>query len=150
MRYRLLALAIFAAFLSACAAHRTAGPAVQQPAANATLRTIFIPEMSGYEKNVASALHAAAVPVTIVDDSAKSDFQVRPTFSNSGGIADVLYEKRTGHAPFSYLDVLDPETKQVLLSYPFLWSDHEETRNRDAQEFARELKKKLAKLARAK
>ncbi len=150
MRYRLFALAIFSAFLSACAAHHTAGPAVRQPAANATLTTIFIPEMSGYEKNVASALRAAVVPVILVDDRAKSDFQVRLTFPNSGGIADVLSRKSTGHAPFSYLDVVDPETRHVLLSYPFLWSEHEETRNRDAQEFARELKNKLAKLARTK
>jgi hypothetical protein len=145
MKYKLLALLILATALSACAARNTAGPTTPQPRDTATLRTIFIPVMSGYERNVVSAIRAAGVPVEMIADSTKAELQVRPTFSNSGGIAGVLYQKSTGHAPFSYLDVVQLETNHVLLSYPFLWSDHEETRNYDAAEFARELKNKLAK-----
>jgi hypothetical protein len=145
MRYKLLALAILVATLSACAGRQTAGQTTPQPRPTPTLRTIFIPVMNGYESNVVSAIKAANVPVDIIAEKTKADLQVRPTFSNSGGIANVLYEKRTGHAPFSYLDVVELETNRVLLSYPFLWSDHEDTRSRDAQEFARELKNKLAK-----
>lgn len=144
MRYKLLALLILAASLSACAARHAAGQTAPQPRDVPTLRTIFIPAMNGYERSVLRAIQAADVPVDIITEKTKADLQVRPTFSNSGGIADVLYEKRTGHAPFSYLDVVELETNRVLLSYPFLWSDHEDTRSRDAQEFARELKKKLA------
>jgi hypothetical protein len=145
MKYKLLALSIFALTLSSCAARHTAGQTPPQPRRTPTLRTIFIPAMNGYENNVVSAIKAANVPVDIIAEKTRADLQVRPTFSNSGGIADVLYEKRTGHAPFSYLDVVELETNRVLLSYPFLWSDHEDTRSRDAQEFARELKNKLAK-----
>jgi hypothetical protein len=145
MKYKLLALSILAATLSACAARNTAGPTTPRPRETATLRTIFIPAMNGYERNVVSAIRAAGVPVEMIADSTKADLQVRPTFSNSGGIAGVLYQKSTGHAPFSYLDVVELERNHVLLSYPFLWSDHEETRNYDAAEFARELKIKLAK-----
>jgi hypothetical protein len=144
MKYKLLALSILAATLSACAARHTAGRTAPQPRDVPTLRTIFIPVMNGYERNVVSAIQAADVPVNIIAEKTKADLQVRPSFSSSGGIAAVLYEKRTGHAPFSYLDVLELETNRVLLSYPFLWSDHEDTRSRDAAEFARELKKKLA------
>jgi hypothetical protein len=140
----LLALSILTAALSACAARHTAGQTTPQPRDVPTLRTIFIPAMNGYERNVLSAIQAANVPVDIITEKTKADLQVRPSFSTSGGIADVLYEKRTGHAPLSYLDVVELETNRVLLSYPFLWSDHEDTRSRDAQEFARELKKKLA------
>jgi len=143
MKYKLLALSILVATLSACAARHTAAQTSPQPRKTPTLRTIFIPVMNGYERNVVSAIQAADVPVDIIAEKAKADLQVRLSFSNSGGIADVLYEKRTGHAPFGYFDVLELETNRVLLSYPFLWSDHEDTRTRDAQEFARELKKKL-------
>ena len=149
MRYRVLAISIVAATLTACAAARhTAGQTTQPPqppTESPALRTIFIPAMNGYERNVLSAIQAAGVPVDIIAEKTKADLQVRPSFSTSGGIADVLYEKRTGHAPFSYFDVEELETNRVLLSYPFLWSDHEETRNWDAAEFARELKNKLAK-----
>jgi hypothetical protein len=146
MRYKLLALSILVASLSACAARHTAGQTTPLPRDVPTLRTIFIPAMNGYERNVLSAIQAADVPVDIIADRTKADLQVRPSFSNSGGsIAGVLYQKSTGHAPFSYLDVVQLETNRVLLSYPFLWSDHEETRNWDAAEFARELKNKLAK-----
>jgi hypothetical protein len=145
MKYKLFALSILAATLSSCAARGTAGQTTPQPRQPPTLRTIFIPAMNGYEQNVVSAIRAAGVPVDIIAEKTRADLQVRPTFSNPGGIADVLYEKRTGHAPFSYLDVVELETNRVLLSYPFLWSDHEDTRSKDAQEFARELKNKLAK-----
>ena len=104
--------------------------------------------MGGYERNVLSAIRAAGVPVSVTDEPSKADLQVRPTFPKGGGsIGDVLYQKSTGHAPFSYLDVVETERKRVLLSYPFLWSEHEETRNYDAQEFARELNKKLTRKA---
>jgi hypothetical protein len=145
MKYKLFVLSVLALTLSSCAARQTAGQTPPQPRQPPTLRTIFIPAMNGYETNVASAIKAADVPVDIIAEKTRADLQVRPTFSDSGGIADVLYEKRTGHAPFSYLDVVDLETNHVLLSYPFLWSDHEDTRSKDAQEFARELKNKLAK-----
>jgi hypothetical protein len=101
--------------------------------------------MDGYERNVATAFAAAEVPLGIVTEKAKADLQVRPTFSKSdSSIGAVLYKKQTGHEPFCFLDVVEVETNRVLLSYPFLWTDHEDTRSRDAQEFARELKKKLA------
>ena len=145
MKYKLLALSILAATLSACAARNTTGPTTPQPRDTETLRTIFIPAMNGYERNVVSAIRAAGVPVEMIADRTKADLQVRPTFSNSEGIAGVLYQKRTGHAPFSYLDAVELERNHILLSYPFLWSDHEETRDYDAAEFARELKNKLAK-----
>jgi hypothetical protein len=144
MKYKWIAFLILAFTLASCAARHTAGQTLP-PRQPPTLRTIFIPAMNGYEHNVASAIKAADVPVDIIAEKTRADLQVRPTFSNSGGIADVLYEKRTGHAPFSYLDVVELETNHILLSYPFLWSDHEDTRSRDAQEFARELKNKLAK-----
>jgi len=134
---------MLAATLTACAARRTAGQTTLPPE-TPTLRTIFVPAMNGYERNVTGAIQAANVPVDIIGEKTKADLQVRLTLSNSGGIADVLYEKRTGHAPFSYLDVVELETNRVVLSYPFLWSDHEDTRSGDAAEFARELKKKLA------
>lgn len=145
MKHKLLALSILALTLSSCAARHVAGQTTPQPRQPPTLRTIFIPAMNGYEQNVVRAIQAAGVPLDIIAEKTRADLQVRPTFSNAGGIADVLYEKRTGHAPFSYLDVVELETNHVLLSYPFLWSDHEDTRSRDAQEFARELKNKLAK-----
>lgn len=136
-------LAMLALALIGCAA-RPAAPQAAQPRQAPSLRTLYIPTMRGYEKNILSAIRAAAVPVIVIDERSKADLLVRPTFSNGqGSLGDVLYEKRTGHAPFSYLDVVELETNRVLLSYPFLWSDHEDTRNRDAQEFARELKKKL-------
>ena len=100
--------------------------------------------MDGYEKDVAGAFAAADVPVQIVTDKAKADLQVKPTFSKSdSSIGSVLYKKQTGHEPFSYLDVVEVETNRTLLSYPFLWTDYEVSRIRDAQEFARELKNKL-------
>lgn len=142
MRLATLYLAMFALALSGCAARQPA-PQAAQSRETPSLRTLYIPTMGGYEKNVLSAIRAAGVPVNVIDERTKADLQVRPTFSNEGSIGDVLYQKRTGHAPFSYFDVVELETNRVLLSYPFLWSDHEDTRNRDAQEFARELKKKL-------
>jgi hypothetical protein len=149
VRYRALVVPMVAATLTACAtARHTAGQTTQPPQApaeSAPRRTIFLPAMDGYEKSVAGALAAADVPVGIVPEKAKADLQVRPAFSRSdSSIGAVLYAKRTGHEPFSYLDVVEVETNRVLLSYPFLWSDFEVTRSRDAQGFARELKKKLA------
>jgi hypothetical protein len=145
MRHTTLPLLILAVALTACAARHSAAQLAQPspPGETPTRRTIFIPAMGGYEKNVLTALRAASVPVTLIDDRTKADLQVRPRFPNGGGIGDVLSEKRNGHAPFSYFDVVELEAHRVLLSYPFLWSEHEDTRNRDAQEFARELKKKL-------
>jgi hypothetical protein len=143
MKCKLAVLSILTVVLSSCAARHTAGQTNPQPQAPPTLRSIFIPAMDGYERNVLNAIQAADVPVDIIAERTKADLQVRLSVTNSGGIADVLYEKRTGHAPFRYLDVVELETNRVLLSYPFLWSDHEDTRARDAQEFARELKKKL-------
>jgi hypothetical protein len=150
MRFATLHLVILAMALTGCAARYTSAGnvhAAQQPQPRDTpaLRTLYIPAMGGYEKNVLNAIEAAKVPVNVIDERSKADLQVRPTLPNGrGSMGDVLYEKRTGHAPFSYLDVVELERNRVLLSYPFLWSDHEDTRNRDAQEFARELKKKLA------
>ena len=141
-----LLLLILAVALTACAARHPSVQAAQQPQPGETpvLKTLYIPAMGGYETNVLNAIRAAAVPVNVIDEKAKADLQLRPTFPNGGGsIGDVLYEKRTGHAPFSYLDVVETESNRVLVSFRFLWSDHEDTRNRDAQEFARELKKKL-------
>src|SRR5580693_2984365 len=86
MKYKLLALSIFALTLSSCAARHTAGQTPPQPRQTPTLRTIFIPVMNGYENNVASAIKAADVPVDIIAEKTRADLQVRPTFSNSGGI----------------------------------------------------------------
>jgi len=97
--------------------------------------------MDGYENDVVRALGAAQVPVEIVTDKTKADLQVKPTLSHWE--PSMRIQKATGHAPFSFLDVVDVETNRVLLSYPFLWTDYEVTRSRDAQEFARELKNKL-------
>jgi hypothetical protein len=143
---RVLVILILAASLTACASARRATVQVPQQSspASPTRRTIFIPVMDGYEKNVASAFAAADVPVEIVTDKAKADLQVKPTFSKSdSSIGAVLYKKQTGHEPFSYLDVVEVETNRTLLSYPFLWTDYEVSRIRDGQEFARELKNKL-------
>ena len=94
MKYKLLAISILAATLSACAARqRRRYRRRRSPERPPTLRTIFIPAMNGYERNVLSAIRAAGVPVDIIADRTKADLQVRPTFANSGGIADVLYEK---------------------------------------------------------
>jgi len=145
-RYGLLALSILATSLTACASARHTAAQVPQHASTVglTRRTMFVPLMDGYEKNVVSALSVGEVAVEIVTEKAKADLQIRPTLSKGdSSIGAVLYRKQTGHEPFSYLDVVEVETNRTLLSYRFLWTDYEVSRVRDAQEFARELKNKL-------
>jgi hypothetical protein len=144
MKCKMLALFILAFGFTACAARRTATQSPQTTHAsslNQTRRTLYIPVMDGYEKNVVSALNLGEVPVQIVTEQSKADLQVKPTLSR--WYPGMPVAKGSGHGPFSYFDVVEVETHHTLLSYPFLWTDYEVSRYRDAQEFARELKKKL-------
>lgn len=139
MRHKVLAFMIMVSALTVCAAARPTATQTAPPSAQTLARkTIFIPAMDGYEDYVASAFRSAEVPVDIVTVKSKADLQVRPTFSYSR-----TAQKGTGHEPFSWLDVVEVDTNRTVVSYPFLCTDYEVTRGRDAQEFARELKNKL-------
>jgi hypothetical protein len=130
-----------AVFLAARAAAQTKQPSARTPERT----TIFVPAMNGFEKQLIAAFTAQEVPIDAVTEQAVSDLRVRPTFPNSlPSMEVVLYKKETGHAPFSFLDVVDAKTNRTILTYPFLWTDDQVTRSRDAREFAAELKKKLS------
>lgn len=141
MKCKMLALSILAIGFTACAARGIATQLPQISSSNQMRKTLFIPTMDGYEKNVITALNLGEVPVQIVTEQSKAELQVKPTLSR--WYPGMAVAKGSGHGPFSYFDVVEVETHHTLLSYPFLWTDYEVSRYRDAQEFARELKKKL-------
>jgi hypothetical protein len=145
MRYRVFAISIAAVTILAIAMlSRAAAQTAQQPEKSTTRRTLFLPAMAGFERNIIGALRFADAPVDIVTEQADSDLQVKLTRGNSTpGMQALLYRKVTGHDPEDFLDVVDLRTNRVLLTYHFFWTDDGDGRARDAQEFAAELKKKL-------
>src|ERR1700733_13696607 len=106
-------------------------------------RTIFLPRMGGFERNVAGALKAQQVPVDVVPEESKPDLKGEFTPAGSlGGTAAVLHEK-TGRYPEDILDVKQVDSRRTLLRYRFFLMDDPDSRARVAVEFAQELRKKL-------
>jgi hypothetical protein len=106
--------------------------------------TIFVPAMSGFERYVSVALQNEEVPVQVVGDQAKADFSAHytPAGAFPGDVA--VYHAKTGRYPEDIIEVVPADTKRILLRYRFYLMEDPDSRARAADEFARELKKKLA------
>jgi hypothetical protein len=107
-------------------------------------QTIFVPAMNGFERYISVALHNEEVPVEVVTTGATADFSAQYTPASAFPGDAAIYHSKTGRYPEDIIEVVPADSRRILLRYRFYLMEDPGSRARAADEFARELKKKLA------
>lgn len=107
-------------------------------------KTVYVDRMEGLEPFVERALQDAELPFDFVEEQNKPELKAS-LVKTQGAYGEILYQHKLGRYETHALEFRDLARNRVIARYTFRLAPGDESRQRAALEFAKQVKRAVAK-----